>query len=305
VAAVAIGIAIGLVPWLWFVLRDHLGELGDMIGLGLPVLAAPTVALLAIGRVWVRWRVVLAWMVSWALVFALGVFGPRLPDRMDDPVDPVTLVTANVRFDNRTPELAAADVLAEDADVVVVPEATRSIVAPLAARYEHVQRTDDDFSYGVAVFSHLPLTAAERLDIGNGVLRVEVAGPRPFVLYAAHLSRPVLRPRESTHVSHAENYQQVQQLAAVMQRESLPVVLAGDLNLSDRARGYRLLADDLTDVARSSWAGTTYLGGVYRVFLLRIDHLFASPGWCGERAGTFTITGSDHHGVRADVGECG
>ena len=36
-------VAIGAVPWTWFLLRDHLGELGDLVSLGLPVLALPCV----------------------------------------------------------------------------------------------------------------------------------------------------------------------------------------------------------------------------------------------------------------------
>jgi endonuclease/exonuclease/phosphatase (EEP) superfamily protein YafD len=260
--------------------------------------------MLAIGLIWVRWQVVVAWMVSWTMVFALGVYGPRFPARMDEPVDPVTVVTANVRFDNPTPALAAADVFEQDADVVIVPEATRAFAREMSPKYEYDQQTFDGRTYGVAVFSRFPLRDAEWIDLGNGVLRIVVDAPTPFVLYAAHLSRPVIAPQQSSHVSHAENYRQVRELDDLVERESMPVVVAGDLNLSDRVRGYRVLSDDLTDVTRDGWAATTYVGGLYRFFLLRIDHVFASNGWCGDDPDDFVITGSDHRGVRVDIGAC-
>ena len=304
---VALLIAIGAIPWTWFLVRDRLGEFGDLISLGLPALALPAVALLALGLIWVRWRVVLAWMVSWSMVFALAVYGPRLPARMDDPVDPITIVTANVRFDNPTPDQAAADVIAKDADVVIMPEATFTTVHYLAQEYPYGQWTWRGRSrvYAVAVYSRYPLREEKFIDLGNGVERVVVEAPTPFVLYAAHLSRPVIAPSQSSHVSHAENYRQVRELDRMVDAETMPVVIAGDLNLSDRVRGYRVLDDDLTDVTRDGWAATTYVGGLYRFFLLRIDHVFASEGWCGDDADEFTITGSDHRGVRVDIGVCG
>jgi endonuclease/exonuclease/phosphatase (EEP) superfamily protein YafD len=303
---VVLWIVVGAIPWTWFLLRDHLGQLGDLLALGLPALAVPCVGTLAVGRIWARWRVVVAWMASWALVFALAVFGPRLPAPMGEPLDPITLVTANVRFDNPQTQLAAADVLAQDADVVVVPEATQYMMRELTPSYDYEELTvPGERAYDVAVLSRFPLRDAELLELGNGVLRVEVDAPEPFVLYAAHLSRPVIAPRQSSHVSHAENLRQVRALDERIERETMPVVVAGDLNLSDRVRGYRELTDDLVDVTRDGWAATTYVGGLYRFFLLRIDHVLASEDWCGEGADDFDITGSDHRGVRVDIGACG
>jgi endonuclease/exonuclease/phosphatase (EEP) superfamily protein YafD len=89
-----------------------------------------------------------------------------------------------------------------------------------------------------------------------------------------------------------------------MQAETLPVVLAGDLNMSDRVRAYRDLDRHFTDLTRDGFARTTYISGIYRLFLLRIDHVFASDGWCGAHVHEFTITGSDHRGIRLDAGPC-
>ncbi|HEX7095793.1 MAG TPA: endonuclease/exonuclease/phosphatase family protein [Acidimicrobiales bacterium] len=303
-----IGIALGVLPWSWFLVRDHLGSFGDEVGIGMPALVVPVLGALALSARWLRWRAVVPVMVSWALVFAAVIGGPRLPVAMGEPADPVTLLSANVRYDNLEQDEAALDLLAQDPDVLVVPEATPRIMPSLRPHFEHVvvyeDEDDPDRSYGVAVFSHLPLRDLRTLDIGNGVIRVRVDGPHPFVLFAAHLSRPVLNPREDAHVTHAENHEEVERLHDAILREDLPVVVAGDLNLSDRTRGYRMLDDDLTDVTRDGWARNTYVGGFYRFFQLRIDHVFASEGWCGDRVDLFGVTGSDHRGIRVDIGPC-
>jgi endonuclease/exonuclease/phosphatase (EEP) superfamily protein YafD len=298
-------VAVGAAPWTWFVLRDHLGTFGDLLSLGMPFLVLPALAIVAMTVVWIHVRVVAAWFASWTLVALLVVFGPRLPQRMGTPVDPFTLVAANVRFDNPTPHAAARDLLEFDADVLVVPETTPEIIGDVRPHYEYFTEVEDDGGpYGTAVFSRYPLDDVRTIDVGNGVVRATVGAPHEFVLVAAHLDRPSVSPGSSGYVTHGEHFDEVRALHAAIEDEELPVVIAGDLNLSDRVRGYRYLDRRYVDLARDGWAGTTYMGGVYRYFLLRIDHVFASGGWCSEHVDEFTITGSDHRGLRLDVGPC-
>ena len=55
------------------------------------------------------------------------------------------------------------------------------------------------------------------------------------------------------------------------------VVVAGDLNLSDRAGGYRILTGVYRDAMRAGvWATDTYRLHVWRALLLRIDHVFVT-----------------------------
>jgi endonuclease/exonuclease/phosphatase (EEP) superfamily protein YafD len=87
--------------------------------------------------------------------------------------------------------------------------------------------------------------------------------------------------------------------------ETTPVIVAGDLNLSDRSEGYRWLDDRFDDAMRTGWwAASTYRHGLWRALLLRIDHLFVPEDWCAVDAGTFRVPGSDHMAVEATVGPC-
>ena len=85
----------------------------------------------------------------------------------------------------------------------------------------------------------------------------------------------------------------------------MPVVVAGDLNTSDRARDYRVLIDDagLTDAMLDNWAGPTQIGH-WATLLVRIDHLLVSPGWCGDDSSRYPIPASDHRGIISTVGPC-
>jgi endonuclease/exonuclease/phosphatase (EEP) superfamily protein YafD len=307
-AAVVAGIA--LVPWVWFPARDRTGWVGDLAGVTLPV--AWVVAFVVGVAAW-RWvRVVrgpeaVAWLTSITVVAALAIAGPRWPDDAGDPVDPIRLAAANVYYRNDTDAAAVRDLLALDADVLVVSEVTDGVLEPLTSAYPYIAtdcrdaaRCDEE----VAVASRYPLRGVVRRPSSRSVLRVLVDAPHPFVLLAAHLPRPSLRPEGPTLVSFAEHRTEIDRLLDAARSESAPVVIAGDLNLSDRTSGYRRLDDEMVDAARTGWAAGTFPFGTIRVLALRIDHLFVTSGWCSDGAATFGVAGSDHRGVAASIGPC-
>jgi hypothetical protein len=176
------------------------------------------------------------------------------------------------------------------------------LIEALHPHYARTREVETRPPYG-AVFSRYALSDAETLDLGNGVLRAVIEAPHPFVLLAAHLDRPSISPGGSGYVSHGQHYDEVVAMQAAVAHETLPVVIAGDLNMSDRVRGYRYLDARYRDLIRDGWAGSTYIAGIYRYFLLRIDHVFATDDWCSERVDEFSITGSDHRGIRLDVAD--
>jgi endonuclease/exonuclease/phosphatase family metal-dependent hydrolase len=88
-------------------------------------------------------------------------------------------------------------------------------------------------------------------------------------------------------------------------REHRPVVVAGDMNMSDRVVSYRSMEAELTDAMEAGTFGrTTYVRGWWPTLLLRIDHIFIDPTWCAADPTTVTVTGSDHRGVEAVIGPC-
>ncbi|HVL82424.1 MAG TPA: endonuclease/exonuclease/phosphatase family protein, partial [Actinomycetota bacterium] len=79
-----------------------------------------------------------------------------------------------------------------------------------------------------------------------------------------------------------------------------PLIVAGDLNISDRHRFYRHLRRHLGDAHRDAGAGFGFTWRAPRPFV-RIDYVLRSDHWGTGRSETGTIPGSDHRYVYADL----
>jgi endonuclease/exonuclease/phosphatase (EEP) superfamily protein YafD len=299
-------IVIGTVIVLVALLRA--GWVGDVVGLAMPAVAAGSV-LVVVVLLLVR----PGWCAAPATVLVVGayvVLGPRWAQHTSAPVGPVRLAAVNLQFDTVDAAGGVRDAVAVGADVLVVSELTPATDDLLRTQFPYRVVTDDllrDDRFGEGVYARIPLT---KLDAPAGVvdqfLRVAVAGPTPFVLYAAHLYRPTFqRPAPAAMIGFPGQRSQVFALDRAADLEGGPVVIAGDLNLSDRTSGYRRLATHRIDATRTGWAGSTFHGSfLWSLLLLRIDHVFVPDDWCARSASTFHLSGSDHDGVVTSIGRC-
>ncbi len=296
-AALARALAVVALPWTWFALRDLLGIVGDVLAIALPVLVGLVAAVvLVVGR---RRGVLPA--VSALVAGAVAVIAPWTPADVGAVAagSGVSVVSANVTgMASTVPALLAAS-----PDVLVVVENNGYLDEDLAAGYPH-----HEFTWGsatVGVYSRHPLRLLDEPGRDLPGMRVAVDAPTPFVLYALHVPRPWWTGRGAYQATLGEHHRLVAALAARVAAEPGPVVVAGDLNSTDRGRGYRLLVDGtgLTDAMRDAWAAPTSVT-TWRPLLLRIDHLLVGPGWCGDTAHRLPLPGSDHDAIAATVGPC-
>ena len=290
-------------PWSWFVVRDR-ASLLDVVATGLPVVVAGLAAVALLAAAVFRRATPLVAAVSLLAVGAVAVVGPWMPAGGGTPATPLRVVTANAFDFNDFSGEAAADIRAQDADLVVVVEGASTVGARLRSEYP--------FSETAGVADHLVVSRfpvrflsglPEAPDDGR-VSRWELTAPAGrVVVYGVHLRRP--EPRDgAVRAPLLEQRLMIDALLRAVERETAPVLVVGDFNFSDRTWAYRRLAGRLRDAGRATWAGPTYIRIRYRPFLLRIDHLFVAPEWCSGHSARFTITGSDHRGVVADVGPC-
>jgi endonuclease/exonuclease/phosphatase (EEP) superfamily protein YafD len=288
-----------VLPWIWFPVRD-LHPWFEAVAVLLPVgIIAGLIATVALAATLRRPRVLVA--TASLVVFAVvTVVGPRIPHRTPAPLEPVRLASANVFFDDPAPYAAANALLAQDADVEVAVEtspAFRLALDELDTAHPYVA-VDGELvlrsRFPVEPLADPPNVPAQR------ILRATIEGPAgPFVLYVVHALNPL---SESTF---AEQLAWVRRLRVAASRETVPVVMAGDFNMSDRQAGYRDLAGSLRDaITASGWGRSTYLDGVWAPLFLRIDHVFESRAWCAAGGARFDVPGSDHDGIAVSLGPC-
>jgi endonuclease/exonuclease/phosphatase family metal-dependent hydrolase len=295
----AIAAAGAALPWAWFALRE-LGGRVEAIAVALPLVVMAALVIL-VGVAAVRREVlVLPAAVSVAILGLVTIVGPRMPHTGPAPSSPIRLVSANVYVYNTTPGAAVDAMIAAGADVEVAVETSPAFRTFIEERDAgHPYSTVDGqlvvrSRYPVAAMTDPPGVPARR------ILRLTVEGPTgPFVLDAVHALNPL---SESTF---ANQLVWVKRLRAAASRESLPVVMAGDFNMSDRQLGYRLLTTDLRDaITAAGWGHSTYPDGIWAPLLLRIDHVVMPQDWCAARSRIVDIPGSDHDGLEVDVGPC-
>lgn len=301
-----VAIALGVLPWTWYLVRDLNGRM-DILALAWPVFGTVITGALVVGAIFLRSRAVLAAAVSWALCLTAVVVGPWRPLDTGSvrPETAIRIVAGNTYADNTYAPGVAEQFAAQHPDLLVVSEVTSESGAVYAERYRNAVRPQTSKN-DVAVFSDLPMRAeplpgALRSQRG---WRVEVQGPDgPFVLYALHLQKPGAEPSK-VEVGFRTHRRIIDEVVDAVRRETLPVVVAGDLNLVDRTSGYRDLAGVLDDAMRAGWVGPTSRKPATRLLLARIDHIFEPSDWCSTNAKTFTMRGSDHRAVVTTIGPC-
>lgn len=243
----------------------------------------------------------LAVAVSVLLAGAVAVLGPWLPADAGE-VAGTGVVVAGANVDGRA--RPGESLRGVDADVWVVGELSAEVDDLLGEVYPH--RDGGGVSPHVRVYSRHPLrrTADPGPDLPGQ--RYEVAGPDgPFVLYALHVPRPWLVGETATsyQVTVGEHQRIAERVAAQVAAETLPTVVVGDLNSTDRGRDLRALTAVTVDAMRDTVGGPTSVGK-WRLLLARIDHVLVSPGWCGDDARRVEMVGSAHRIVTARVGPC-
>ncbi|WP_327658647.1 endonuclease/exonuclease/phosphatase family protein [Streptomyces sp. NBC_00483] len=245
-----------------------------------------------------------------------GLFGGALGDKAHANDSDLTVVSHNVRADNRDPAGTAHDLVASGADVLALEEITAqgrtTYEKELAEAYPHhtVQGT-------VGLWSKLPLSDVEpvdtAMDVGplgatksaaeklpsNRALRATVTTDRgPVAVYVAHLGSVRVMPRGGFWTESRDR--NAQALAkAIAAEDSQRVVLLGDLNGSTDDRAF----DGLTSQLRSAQeeAGDGFGFSYPADFpVVRIDQILVR-GVTADSSWVLPATGSDHRPVAAGV----
>ena len=320
-----------IVPWLWFVVRG-VHSLMDWIAIGLPVLTigAGIIALYGtVTRASLRWLLV---FVSLVLFFVVAVVGPWRPTNGSAPTSSIRVATVNTGLYWFSDNDVGFLVNQEQPNIVIGVELTEAHDTELRSRFpnaeaeilplERQQQNEialqpDGESYrrnglpSIGVYANVEM---ERLDDPlDGVIDGGLPGFRlqietdsgPMIVYALHIPRPIGGdgPYE---VSVSEHVAMVEAIADAVDAETLPTLVAGDLNAVDRGQSYRRLTENLVDGMRhDGWAVPTADRPLpFSLLFARIDHLLMSPSLCTDNTASINTRYADHRPLVADIGPC-
>jgi endonuclease/exonuclease/phosphatase (EEP) superfamily protein YafD len=210
-----------------------------------------------------------------------------------------TVLSANVWHDNPTPALAAAQILARNADAVFLQESDGSIRGQLAGLKSRYPFTSQCPGAGVVVLSKLPILAAGCGASNRNLAWINGLAPdgRPVTLVTTHFGWPF--PPRSQAAQRLE-------LAGMAHRLPLEdMILAGDFNTTPWSFGMkdqdRLLAPlKRRTIAWFSWpARLVTLSRPWSLPVLPIDHIYSGPGWRLTSLTRLRLPGSDHFATEA------
>lgn len=285
---------------------------GDMIAFFRPQLALAVLLALVVA-LWLRRLAASAALAALLAVNALPLFIVTVPTASSADTGNLRILSANLLFDNATPERFGAVVAELSPDIIVTqearydwPEVLRSLPG-----YHLVGQEEIDWNSNL-VLSRYPMRAKLVADMppsgnwlgGGRALRVEVDLPdraKPLIVYAIHSPTP----RSAAAWEARNRYLEVLAERIAAEPEGAEIVLAGDWNTPvwSPAYGRTLSVSGLQATERSAWPPATRLFASLAGVNLGtpIDHVAVSKGVGVAAFSTGPAFNSDHLPVVADL----
>lgn len=286
-----------------FGLLAHVWPALDIVNNGLPFVTAGALLLLVLAVLARDWRLVLPAVILAAVNVTLvmaALPGAAAHAAADSPRF-LRVATFNLWRGNDHMAKVIKFLAETDADAVVLQEATK----PDLARLHPALQSRYPFSvgdWGIVIFSKNPILADGRLDrpgyppwisLMLRWVRLDVNGTE-FELAGVHLVRPFYPELQQ---------QDIAALIAFVQARSLPLVMAGDFNLSPWTEKLQRFerSSDLRRYNTFHFTWPMARGNVPLLPLVAIDHVFASPRFAKIAVTAGPRLGSDHRPIVVDL----
>lgn len=213
------------------------------------------------------------------------------------PSDVVRILTANVKQSNRDFPRLIQEIEAADPDIVILLEIDRRWqdgLQPIRARFPHRLEQPQENSYGMVLYSKLPLDEPAILfrvldDVPSMRATVALPSGERFRLHAVHPEPPV------PHADTLGRDSEVILVSREVADDPLPSVVAGDLNdvaWSHTTRRFQRLSG-LLDPRVGRGLYNTF-DARYRLLRWPLDHLFHDARFRLAAMRRLPDIGSDH-----------
>jgi endonuclease/exonuclease/phosphatase (EEP) superfamily protein YafD len=233
-----------------------------------------------------------AGLLNAALVLPLFIGSPAEATGPDD----LKIVSFNVQASNQNREDVMNWIGNSGADVVFLLETSSDWDATLAEAdmpYVVMDEIPEDRVYGITVLATEELET-EVIRAGSTkevVVRAQMSiGDEPVVVYAFH-------PRSPTSELDAKYRDEVmEEVAALVEAETIPAVVVGDLNATPWSYAFQKLANEgqLVDSLRGNGYQASWPASLWYGFKIPIDHMLHTAELTTVTRGLGPDLGSDH-----------
>lgn len=249
-----------------------------------------------------RWQLAVAFFLILLNIAPIALL--YLPARTAPPPGSTSMraVVFNVLTNNCDYETKKAYIREQSPDLFLLIETRQECIdafEQMKDEYPHSIVFPHRFAAGIALYSRFPLENAAIVQLGkdsNPSIRAEVVGPNGrFVVYGSHTPPPINPP------VWAIRNEQLRATAAAIKKETLPVVLLGDFNLTPFSPFYQDLLREakLHDSARGFGLCNTW--PVNRRWIrVAIDHFLHSKEIVVTNRTRGPSLGSDHFAIVVD-----
>ena len=275
----------------------------DIVNNGLLFITAGAILLLGFAALARDWRLVLpaAILAAVNVMLVIAALPGAAAQAAPDSARFLRVATFNLWRGNDHMAKVTKFLAETDADVVVLQEATK----PDLALLHQALQSRYPFSigdWGIVIFSKHPILAEGRVDrpgyppwisLMIRWARIEVNGT-PLELAGVHLARPFYPELQQ---------QDIAALIAFAQSRTLPLVMAGDFNMSPWTEKLGRF-ERSSDLKRYNTFHLTWpmaRGNVPLLPLVAIDNVFASPRFAAIATKPGPRLGSDHRPIVVDI----
>lgn len=208
------------------------------------------------------------------------------------------LLSANVLYGNDTPEKVVDLIDETDPDIVVLVEMTYPHKVAMSALWDSYPYVVDSHD-GNIILSRIPLEGKDV--IRSPWMRPDVVARfvwdgKPFTVVGVHPTTPLSERGWQRRNEH------LQQIAAYVQQENQPTIVAGDFNISPFSPYFAdLLAKSGLENGRvGQGINTTWPNNSFSFMRIPIDHFLATPDITVQSLETGPYVGSDHRPLIID-----
>ncbi|MGD1715785.1 endonuclease/exonuclease/phosphatase family protein [Dapis sp. BLCC M172] len=298
----------------------------------LPILILPLPAFLVIKKRWfciissIACLLLMGWLHTQYFSPQTISFSPQTISAVN--AQPLKIFSLNNSWHKTEPETLVERIKQEKPNIVFLQEITRNHIRKsfpkLKAEYPD-QTSDDLKGYRAAILSKYPIEFKENLHLAGhsevqqrAIIKIN---QQLIVVYNIQTISPWIRLRKILPFltipvyEFSERTAEIQDLIERLKKESLPIIVAGDFNMSEQSQDYYYLTQVLTDSWKVSGIGfgLTWPAGWRLDFLIpnstwkldyplfRIDYIWYSNHWVSKSAEVLSTTGSDHLPLVAEL----